>query len=389
MICEKCNMNNDDNAKRCAGCGAVLTTTACGGFGDILNYTAPANTAPQGGAYAHSADPYTQRIYNNSQELIAKTDKNRLLSLISLGIAGSILVLTIVFSAVTLNRVNKLSTPTDETTATNDEETQESSAANVESSQSDATTSDISVTVTVIGEDDTDSVIAKTFPLDKGALLTDAIRKVHDTNNKACTLIETNTYNEDKGKITKITADTLWNSETSGIAYDIYCKSGDSYSKCDTLNVPLGNNAEIVIINTTRTDGTMFEFKKADGEAAAILGGDIEFTVSQLCKWSLKDGKLEIDARKVPLEGVEIKFEGNPIGESGTKTETDKNGHAKVNLEGLITDVGTYHFTAAYKDGETDELPVNVEAPSAPEGNSQNQDSNNNNETLDNTKQKS
>ena len=105
MICEKCGVNIPKGAKKCPKCSApVQDSFSCGGFCDILTVKEKIGSEGlRGPASGDSAS--AKKHYENTEMLMKYVRFNALISLIAAGLAFLILILTIIFGAVTLGKI--------------------------------------------------------------------------------------------------------------------------------------------------------------------------------------------------------------------------------------------------------------------------------------------
>lgn len=117
MICDKCGKSNISGLSECFYCGAEMPkTSACGGFGDILSYksigeTAPSTIKPDVPKYEKEknsegiSDLDMHKLIKKSDSIMKSTKVNSLFGLIAIGLSFLILVSSIVFGLVTINKV--------------------------------------------------------------------------------------------------------------------------------------------------------------------------------------------------------------------------------------------------------------------------------------------
>lgn len=103
MLCEKCGKMNDVNAENCQYCSAPLPgKSACGGFGDILDYEAI--NAPQNKTTSNAGtgvDPVEIRNLSKQVENLKKANKNSaVLSMCAFGVSLVFLIASLIISFV-------------------------------------------------------------------------------------------------------------------------------------------------------------------------------------------------------------------------------------------------------------------------------------------------
>jgi len=111
MICEKCGANISKGAKKCSTCGATLpSTSASTGFADILSFKdhTPENGAASAPRTGFTGDFGSRAPSKETQELINLTSFNVVISMAAAGLALIVLILSIVFGAVTLSKLGNL-----------------------------------------------------------------------------------------------------------------------------------------------------------------------------------------------------------------------------------------------------------------------------------------
>lgn len=95
MLCEKCGSMNIVNSENCAQCGASLPAkSACGGFGDILDYEAVNKARTEVAPSSGGTDPVELRKIKKKVELL--TAKNKKLTVLSIGSVAFALVALII-----------------------------------------------------------------------------------------------------------------------------------------------------------------------------------------------------------------------------------------------------------------------------------------------------
>ncbi len=110
MICEQCGKSNIDGVLRCTYCGAGMpSTTACGGFADILTFQDTQATTSLSSPLGENAktegmyDADMQKLLKKSDNIIKTTKKNASLSMVAIMLSILIFISSLMFGFATLS----------------------------------------------------------------------------------------------------------------------------------------------------------------------------------------------------------------------------------------------------------------------------------------------
>ena len=107
MICNKCGKNNSAGADRCSACGEIMPAESnCGGFSDILTYSAqPKPAKPEVDA---SAPVHTERQINMEKPTVNTelVKRSIIFSIASMAVSVLVLIGFIICTVIVVSSVN-------------------------------------------------------------------------------------------------------------------------------------------------------------------------------------------------------------------------------------------------------------------------------------------